>query len=69
MSVCLSVRLWGKREIGNFDTKKFVRGLYPGLIFSMNIPLIYKQIFYKYFDCLFDGCVIKDIMVFKNYSS
>ena len=32
----------------------------------MNIPLIYKQLFYKNFVCLFDRYAIKDITVFKK---
>ena len=32
----------------------------------MNIPLIYKQLFYKYLVCLFDGYTIKDITFFKK---
>ena len=35
----------------------------------MNIPLIYNQLFYKYFVCLFDGYAIKDITVFKKLST
>ena len=40
-----------------------------GLIFSMNILLIYKQLFFKYFVCLFDGYAVKDITVFKKLMS
>ena len=38
---------------------------FTGLIFSMNIHLIYKQLFYTYFVCLFDGYAIKEITFFQ----